>query len=191
MSDDEERERTSLITLVERSQDGDAASFAQLVDRFAGSLLRLSYRMLGNMADAEDIVQESFMSAWLGLSSLRHPEAFSTWLYQQTVNKCTDHLRRRQKQDSVSIDNEETGDGVVADTRDDPQRQAEETLTVNDLTRWLQELPVDLRVCWVLREVHGLSYAEVSQILDVPESTVRGRLSRARTALSRAMKEWR
>ena len=191
MTTDDGRKRTDLITLVERSQDGDSASFAELVDGFSGSLLRLSFRMLGNMADAEDTVQETFISAWTSLPSLRHPEAFSSWLHQQTINKCTDQLRRKNKHTAVSIDDSQSNTTIVSDSSADPQQLAEESLTVDDLTKYLQELPVDLRVCWVLREVHGLSYAQVSQILEVPDSTVRGRLSRARTALARMMEEWK
>ncbi|WP_129660397.1 RNA polymerase sigma factor [Rothia uropygialis] len=192
MSQDENDSSARIATLVLRAQDGDVNSFERLVDKYQAPLLRLAFRMLGNRADAEDVAQESLMNAWLKLEYLETPEAFSTWLYRQAVNRCKDILRSPRHGSTVPIDDTNDGNPAWTDTNAsaDPQRQAENQSSMDALSILLQRLPREQRECWVLREQMDLSYAEISRTLALPEATVRGRLSRARKTLANEMKEW-
>ncbi|MCT1368008.1 RNA polymerase sigma factor [uncultured Kocuria sp.] len=193
MNSDDEFTPEYIATLVLRAQDGDLDSFARLVDRYQAPLLRLSYRMLGNRADAEDVAQESLVKAWTTLEHLAIPEAFPTWLYRQAVNRCKDILRSPKRSATVPIDETNQDHPSMTDTRpaNDPQRVTEVHSSMDELSRLLLTLPEDQRACWVLREYMGLSYAEISETLATPVATVRGRLSRARARLAQDMKEWR
>lgn len=185
-------QQTALTTAVSRAQDGDLRAFETLVTHYASPLLRLCWRMLGNKSDAEDAMQETFMSAWTRLSTLQHPEAFATWLYRQGVNHCTSLLRLRQRQAEAMLDDDDNGIQVPDDApTTDPHRRAESSQSMDRLTALLQELPADQRAVWVLREMQELSYQEISVALDIPAATVRGRLARARKTLAEQMKEWR
>ncbi|WP_178945219.1 RNA polymerase sigma factor [Kocuria sp. TGY1127_2] len=192
MSQGENDSSAQIATLVLRAQDGDVDSFERLVDKYQAPLLRLAFRMLGNRADAEDVAQESLMNAWLKLEYLETPEAFSTWLYRQAVNRCKDILKSPRHGFTVPIDETNDGNPAWTDTNAsaDPQRQAENQSSMDALSILLQKLPREQRECWVLREQMELSYAEISRTLALPEATVRGRLSRARKTLANEMKEW-
>ncbi|WP_129358368.1 RNA polymerase sigma factor [Rothia uropygioeca] len=192
MSQGENDSSAQIATLVLRAQDGDVDSFERLVDKYQAPLLRLAFRMLGNRADAEDVAQESLMNAWLKLEYLETPEAFSTWLYRQAVNRCKDILKSPRHGFTVPIDETNDGNPAWTDTNAsaDPQRQAENQSSMDTLSILLQKLPREQRECWVLREQMELSYAEISRTLALPEATVRGRLSRARKTLANEMKEW-
>ncbi|WP_165313089.1 RNA polymerase sigma factor [Rothia halotolerans] len=182
---------TELVTLVVRAQDGDLASFEGLVERFEGRLFGMAYRMLGNRLDAEDTVQETFIKVWSKLGDLRHPEAFSTWLYRQAANHCQDTLRSRAAQATAPVDAGYMEETLGDARQQDPARQVEAASSMDALAALLQELPQEQRLCWVLRELQGLSYQEISDSLDVTGATVRGRLARARKALAEGMGDWR
>ena len=185
--------RTALTTLVLRAQDGDLASFERLVEQFETPLFRLAYRMLGNRGDAEDTVQETFVGAWTKLEGLRQPEAFSTWLYRLASNHCRDVLRRRTAQATDPMDGDlmDRAIALPGHPDGDPARRAEASSSMDALARLLQELPAEQRLCWILRELQGLGYREISAALEVPEPTVRGRLARARRRLAEGMEGWR
>lgn len=197
MGDAEDQEdpgrATELVTLVLRAQDGDLVSFERIVARFEGPLMRLAYRMLGDRSDAEDAVQETFIATWSKLGGLRSPEAFSTWLYRQAANRCRDVLRRRATRATSSVDAHLMEETLCEAGRSvqDPARQVEATWGLDALALLLRGLPQEQRLCWILRELQGLSYRDISDSLGVPEATVRGRLARARRALADGMEDWR
>ncbi|MGW5852039.1 RNA polymerase sigma factor [Streptomyces sp. NPDC055254] len=166
---------------------GDEEAFAVLVRRHSGRLLALAQHLLGNRADAEDAVQEAFLSAWRQLPDFRHGASFGTWMYRIVTNRCLNVLRSPPHPlplDTVS-------EPAAADTGSSPARVAETDAATAALVRALLELRPELRVCWVLRELHGLHYQEIAHVVGSSEQTVRGRLFRARRILMEAMRPWR
>jgi RNA polymerase sigma-70 factor (ECF subfamily) len=171
-------------TLVVRAQEGDAHAFELLARRHQDALFRLAVRVMGDHAEAEDALQEALLDAWRRIGRFRGDSAFSTWMYRVVTNRCLGMLRRRRP---LPVDEIE----APAPARDSPERAAERGAGMAALTRALQGLPDDLRVCWVLREIEGLGYAEISAITGAGEDAVRGRIHRARTRLAEEMRAWR
>jgi RNA polymerase sigma-70 factor (ECF subfamily) len=173
-------------TLLARAHDGDMRAFEELVVRYQSAMYRLALRMVGSAAEAEDVVQEVFLTAWRRLTSLQADAAFVTWLYRITTNRCLNALRDRRP--TVEFD----PDGPVSQRPDtQPERATEISGELAALTKALDQLPPAQRACWLLREAHGRSYDEIAQILGTSTPAVRGRIARARAQLAEAMQPWR
>ncbi|MBA8793813.1 RNA polymerase sigma-70 factor (ECF subfamily) [Friedmanniella endophytica] len=176
------------VTAVARAQDGDLAAFEALVDRYQAPIFRLAFRVLHDRPAAEDVVQETFVAAWRKLPTLIEPAAFRGWLYQVATRRSLDLLRRRRPQ--VSLDTDSAPE-LPGPAWEDPASSAERRAQLDELRRVLDALPEDLAVCWRLKELDGLAYAEIAAALGIPESTVRGRIARARRTLVERMEAWR
>ncbi|MFG3365572.1 RNA polymerase sigma factor [Streptomyces sp. NPDC090032] len=172
--------------LATRAGEGDEEAFAILMRRHSGLLLALALHTLGNLQDAEDAVQDAFISAWRRLPEFRHACAFSTWMYRITVNRCLNSLRRRPAPVPLNAVEEPTA-GVDSQ----PAQAAEEDALAGALADALGALEPRQRVCWILRELHGLPYEEIAQVTGTSQQTVRGRLYRARRSLKEMMGPWR
>ncbi|MEV7990651.1 sigma-70 family RNA polymerase sigma factor [Streptomyces sp. NPDC086077] len=173
--------------LAVRASEGDEDAFAVLVQRHSRSLLALARCMLGNPQDAEEAVQDAFVSAWRRLPEYRHGAEFRTWIYRITVNRCLTMRRRRPQ--PLSLDT--VAEPATGDAWSQPSRSAEQDAATAALSRALAELDADQRICWILREVQGLPYKEIAHVMRTSEPTVRGRLYRARRSLQEAMNPWR
>jgi len=173
--------------LAVRAAEGDEDSFAVLVQRHGRALLSLARCMLGNTQDAEEAVQDAFVSAWRRLPEYRHNAEFRTWMYRITVNRCLNMRRRRPP--PLSLDT--VVEPAAGDAWCQPARSAEQNAATVALSHALDELDAGQRLCWILREVQGLSYKEIAQATRTSEQTVRGRLFRARRSLQEAMGPWR
>lgn len=173
--------------LVVRAAEGDEDSFTVLVQRHSRSLLTLARCMLGNPQDAEEAVQDAFISAWRHLPEYRHRAEFRTWMYRITVNRCQTMCHRRPP--PVPLDT--VAEPAAGDPWSQPARTAEQDAATAALSRALAELDAGQRVCWILREVQGLPYKEIAHVTRTGEQTVRGRLFRARRSLQEAMGPWR
>jgi RNA polymerase sigma-70 factor (ECF subfamily) len=173
-------------TLVARARDGDVPAYEELVLRYQGPMYRLALRMLGNRADAEDVVQEVFLSVWRRLAQLQDDGAFVAWLYRMTTNRCLNVIRARRPSADIELDEQPSG---VPGTS--PDRVAEVSAQLTMLTGALDQLTAEQRACWLLREVHGRSYDEIAQILGTTGTAVRGRIARARVTLAEVMAPWR
>jgi len=170
-------------TLVVRAQEGDVRAFEELARRHQAGLYRLAVRVMGDPTEAEDALQEALLDAWRRIERFRGESAFSTWMYRVVTNRCLGMLRRRRP---VPVDR-------VAESAapDSPERSAEVDAGLAALGQELRTLRADLRVCWVLRELEGLGYAEIAQITGASEDAVRGRIHRARVQLAGVMRPWR
>lgn len=171
-------------TLVVRAQEGDVRAFEVLARRHQAALYRLAVRMMGDPTEAEDALQEALLDAWRRIDRFRGESAFSTWMYRVVTNRCLGMLRRR-----TPVPVEPAPDSAPA-APDDPARAAEVDAGLEALGRALRELNEDLRICWVLRELEGLGYAEIAEITGAGEQAVRGRIHRARTRLAEVMRAW-
>ncbi|HEV8481110.1 MAG TPA: sigma-70 family RNA polymerase sigma factor [Candidatus Eisenbacteria bacterium] len=173
--------------LVTRAQGGETHAFDVLAERYADKVHRLTYRVLRNEEDAQDALQEAFLSAYRNLGRFEGKSTFSTWLYRVAMNAAL-MKRRKRREGMVSLeeprDREEGqitlqladwGRGPIEETLNDELRDALELA--------VQSLPEDLAQVFLLREVEGMSNAEASEILELSVPAVKSRLHRARVAL--------
>ncbi|MDJ0314811.1 RNA polymerase sigma factor [Arthrobacter sp. H35-D1] len=183
-------------SIVARAQDGDLAAFEHLVHTYQDRLFRLAYRMLNDRTDAEDVVQETLTASWRALPMLSDVKAFGGWIYRLATNKCLDLLRKRSARAETITDPAEIhstlDDGATrAPLEADPVASAEWAAQQDGLTTVLNTLPAVQRACWLLREIHGRSYAEIGVTLKINPTTVRGTLARARRRIAEGMSQWR
>jgi len=171
--------------LAARAADGDAAAFEALMRRFGPMLRAYAVKVLGSNDEADDVVQESFINAWNHVAELADVAAVRSWLMRLVSNKAIERIRRRKYHRDI------TEWDAPGPARNTPERQVEASLQMRALSEALGRLPAEQRECWVLKEVGGLAYADIAEELDLPVSTVRGLLSRARSTLLKDMEEWR
>ena len=175
--------------LVRAAAGGDTEAFERLVRTYENKIYHLALRMCGSSEEASDIAQEAFLAAWRGLPSFRGEANFATWLYRLTSNAALDYLRRQKKErGDMSLDDEDLGLDAV-DTGPGPQDAAERTEVRAAVAAGLQQLSEGHRQVLVLREIQGLSYEEIADVLEVDLGTVKSRISRARTALRKILLE--
>jgi RNA polymerase sigma-70 factor (ECF subfamily) len=175
--------------LVERARSGDRAAFDAIVRSRIDAVYRTSLAILGDADDAADATQETFVSAWGGLSSLRDPERFDAWLSRINVNACRMTLRRRGRTSLREIPLAEPEDGRDPKTTDRAADRALEDLAAEaDLfDRAFARLSVDDRAVLVMHHLEERPVAEIAAALGTPEGTVKSRLHRARRALESAL----
>jgi RNA polymerase sigma-70 factor, ECF subfamily len=179
--------RTEDMALVERCRSGDLAAFEELYRAHAGKLFSVACRMVGNAADAEDLLQEIFLSAHRKLEGFRGDSALGTWLYRLATNHCLDHLRSRSARMNQVTDALDDEPGQVAGSRS----LAEQTITRMDLERALARLPEGCRAAFVLHDVQGLEHREVGEVLGVAEGTSKSQVHKARQRLRALLLERR
>ncbi len=140
---------------------GDSDVFAELYQTHSDRMKSIAYNHLGNVSDAEDAVQETFLKIHRAATTYTGEAAFSTWLYRILINTCYDALRRRQRRIQESPMEDVIADGRATAAIDDVKRIA--------LKRMLGTLPEQRRSVFVLFEIEGLSHAEIAEILDISE----------------------
>jgi len=181
-------ERYDETELVTRLKEGDQAAFAQLVEDHASKIYRLALRMMGNEADAEDVLQETFLSAFKSIDRFEERASLSTWLYRIASNAALMRLRRKEPE-QVSVDEpieRDDGDQVPRQLFDFcclPEGDLLRDEARAEMTKAVEELPPTLRSVFVLRDIEGLSTEETAQALDLSISAVKSRLMRARLKL--------
>ena len=174
--------------LVERAQSGDKRAFELLVIKYQRKLGRLLSRMVRDAAEVEDITQETFIKAYRALPGFRGESAFYTWLYRIGVNTAKNYLVGRKRQASSTdvqaedAENYEEGDMLRDVATPDAELQTKQIAqAVNSA---VDALPDELRIAITLREIEGMSYEEIAQMMDCPIGTVRSRIFRAREAIA-------
>jgi RNA polymerase sigma-70 factor (ECF subfamily) len=173
--------------LVQRSRSGDREAFRELVERYQRKIAALAIGMLRNREDALDVVQETFTKAYQSLDRFKGDSAFYTWLYRIAHNLCVDHQRRSGKQAHISLDADDAAPAapILSDgpAPDQPFERARDAEIARRVREAIGGLTPDHRAVILLRELEGLSYEEISEVLDCPKGTVMSRLHYARRQL--------
>lgn len=178
--------RPAELELVERCRRGELGAFEELYRAHSSRLFSLAVRMLGNQADAEDQLQEIFLSAHRKLDGFRGESALGTWLYRLAMNQILDHVRSRAARTGQLTDGLDDA-SVLADTRS--RRLAEGTIQRIDLERAVAELPEGCRAAFLLHDVEGLEHREVSEVLGIAEGTSKSQVHKARIRLRALLAE--
>jgi RNA polymerase sigma-70 factor, ECF subfamily len=180
--------RSAELDLVDRCRRGELGAFEELYRAHSGRLFSLAVRMLGNPADAEDQLQEIFLSAHRKLESFRGESALGTWLYRLGMNQILDHVRSRAARTGQLTDGLEDA-SLLADGGG--HRLADRAIDRIDLERALAELPEGCRAAFVLHDVEGLEHKEVSEVLGIAEGTSKSQVHKARLRLRGLLRERR
>ena len=173
--------------LVAAARAGDRAAMEELLERHYDRIAAIARRMLRSEADAEDATQDALVAVVRGLDRFDGRSAVSTWIHRIAVNACLDELRRRERRarpvgDLPDPDPIAAHVAVTSHGRPDPGPDA--VADRLDIDRALADLPPEFRAAVVLRDLCGLDYDEIAQVLDVPPGTARSRISRGRRLLS-------
>ena len=179
--------REEEYAVVERVRAGDTNAFEALVTAYQKQIYNLTLRYVSSPEDAADLTQEAFLRAFRSLSSFRGDSRFSVWMYRLTTNICIDFLRSRGRGSASSLTVENEDEDIeeldVPDERFEPQKELERRELRRAVREGLQTLSEDAREIVILRELEGLSYAEIGERLGLEAGTVKSRLFRARKAL--------
>lgn len=180
--------------LVERAARGDSIAFSELVTRHYRRAVRVSFGLMKNRQDAEDVVQDAFARVYKRLGTFEGDSSFYTWLYRIVVNQSIDALRRRRREKRVELDSEDTRaaerEGVQMWPRfepSDPGESAERRELGAKLQRALDGLQEIHQAVILLRELEGFTYEEIAQTLGIRKGTVMSRLFHARKAMQRSL----
>ena len=179
--------------LVVRAQAGDKRAFELLVIKYQRKVERLLSRIIRNQDEIQDVAQESFIKAYRALANFRGDSAFYTWLYRISVNTAKNYLvsQGRRAPTSTGYDAEEAESfedavGLRDNATPDALLMSKQIAEIVNST--IDKLPEELRTAITLREIEGLSYEEIAQIMDCPIGTVRSRIFRAREAVAEQLR---
>jgi len=173
------------LALAERCSAGDFEAFETLYREHSARLFALTVRMLGNRTDAEDLLQEIFLTAHRKLKSYRGDARLSTWLFRLATNLCLDHLRSkaaRMTQATSSLDDDNAAEPATAS----PGPVAG-TVQQIDLERAVARLPQGCRAAFLLHDVDGFEHREVASMLGISEGTSKSQVHKARLKLRRLL----
>jgi len=180
--------------LVRESRRGDKDAFRELVERYQRKILSVAIGMVHNEDDALEITQEAFVKAYENLDRFKGESSFYTWLYRIVVNLGIDRRRRERRHGTVSIEDRPGGGedleaALPEQRRIDPYQRAKSSQLGERLRQAIDELTPDQKAVIVLREVEGLSYEEISQVMQCPKGTVMSRLHYARKTLQEKLRD--
>ena len=177
--------------LIQRFQEDDFAAYDIIVVRYKDQLLNFAYRFLGNVEEAEDIVQETFLRLYKNKHAYRQIAKFSTWIYTIAGNLAKTELRKRKRRKVVSISEMgfEDREYEIEDEMANTERDANSALTEKIIQDAIDELPARFKEVVVLRDIQELSYEEIGSILHIPLGTVKSRVNRARLKLQSKLKD--
>ncbi|KXG42521.1 RNA polymerase sigma factor SigW [Tepidibacillus decaturensis] len=179
--------------LVTKAKEGDTQAFAELITQYKDKIFNLAYRMLGNIQEAEDVSQDTFIRVYTNLSRYDDQHKFSTWIFRIATNLAIDRMRKKKADFSLDAnwDQEEGTDwhSKLADPKNGPEEEVVAKEMEDTIQQAIMSLPPKYRSIMVLRYLEDLSIQEISQIVHLSESTVKTRLHRGREALRKQLIE--
>jgi RNA polymerase sigma-70 factor (ECF subfamily) len=178
--------------LVRRVQQGDKKAFDLLVLKYQHRIIQLINRYVRDPHEAQDIAQETFIKAYRALANFRGDSAFYTWIYRIAINTAKNYLAARSRRPSEDDIEVEVAEQFEGDHGLKDQETPEAILMTEELGLTIQQalddLPSELRTAITLREIEGLSYDEIAEVMECPVGTVRSRIFRAREAIDKKIK---
>ena len=193
----EERTQVSIedLSLARQAAAGNDNAFSVLVDRYSRLIYNVALRSVSSPEDAADISQETFLKAWRSIGSFRGECALSTWLCRIAINCCRDHARsaKRHRVLSLTVHDDEEESKVLDIPDTDVTAMPEEELTrqteIAAVRQAIGSLPEDQKMIITMRDITGLSYAEIAETLGLEMGTVKSRINRARGAVKKFLLE--
>ena len=178
--------------LIERVQSGDKQAFNLLVLRYQNKVCNLISRYVSNSGDVADIAQEAFIKAYRAIPTFRGESAFYTWLYRIAVNTAKNHIVAQSRRPPATDVDAEDAEFYESDNALKEISNPENLTLSNELKQTvfaaIEALPEDLKTAMTLRELDGLSYEDIAEVMDCPVGTVRSRIFRAREAVEKKIK---
>ena len=191
LSDMNDKFKYSDEKLILRFQEGDINAYNELVKRYKDRLLNFVLRYFNNVEQAEDVVQDTLIKLYTHASYYKNVAKFSTWIFTIAKNNALTELRKnkRKKTDSLWTD-----DGQVIDINSKEESldsKVQNEVAIDQLNKFLDEIPENFRMAVVLRDFQELSYEEISKILEIPIGTIKSRINRGRIQLAEKMKHFK
>ena len=177
--------------LILRFQEGDINAYNELVKRYKDRLLNFVFRYFNNVEQAEDVVQDTLIKLYTHASYYKNVAKFSTWIFTIAKNNALTELRKnkRKKTDSLWTDDGKFID--ISSKEESLESKVQNEIAIDQLNKFLDEIPENFRIAAVLRDFQELSYEEISKILEIPIGTIKSRINRGRIQLAEKMKHFK
>ncbi|SFK19825.1 RNA polymerase sigma factor RpoE [Succinivibrio dextrinosolvens] len=193
-SDENLQKASSDEAIVKRVQQGDVSAYNILVIKYQHKVAQIISKFVGNSADVNDVAQEAFIKAYKAINNFRGESSFYTWLYRIVVNAAKTYLESNSKRKNhIDVDSEEfqsiDSQGVLT-SRESPDKIIESQELQQVILSAMNELPEELRQAIMLREVEGMTYEDMADLLQIPIGTVRSRIFRARQFIEERMSKF-
>lgn len=193
-----EANSSSDLGVVQRILKGDDAAFSKLVERYQGKVFSIALGMTKNKEDAMDITQDAFVKIYRYLGNFQGNSSFYTWIYRIVVNLCIDHIRREGRRVNTDFDEKNRYSSEISTGADVFPRRMDgspsKVLGRKELAERIQEavgeLPEYHKAVIIMREIEGLSYAEMAEIMKVSKGTIMSRLHHARQKLKKSLEPY-
>ena len=177
--------------LILRFQEGDVNAYNELVKRYKDRLLNFVLRYFNNVEQAEDVVQDTLIKLYTHASYYKNVAKFSTWIFTIAKNNALTELRKNKRKKTDSL---WTEDGQIIDINSKEESldsKVQNEIAIDQLNKFLDEIPENFRMAVVLRDFQELSYEEISKILEIPIGTIKSRINRGRIQLAEKMKHFK
>ena len=177
--------------LILRFQEGDINAYNELVKRYKDRLLNFVLRYFNNVEQAEDVVQDTLIKLYTHASYYKNVAKFSTWIFTIAKNNALTELRKNKRKKTDSL---WTEDGQIIDINSKEETldsKVQNEIAIDQLNKFLDEIPENFRMAVVLRDFQELSYEEISKILEIPIGTIKSRINRGRIQLAEKMKHFK
>jgi RNA polymerase sigma-70 factor (ECF subfamily) len=174
--------------LIQKCKNGDIHSFELLIESYQSKVFNIAYRMLGNAEDASDVAQEVFLKIFKSISTFKEEASLSTWIYRIATNVCLDEIRKRKKENIISMNSTiQLEDGELNIQMETTDPRPDEILEEKELRDEVKDaigcLKDEHKIVIILRDINGFSYEDISNILNCPLGTIKSRINRARNSL--------
>lgn len=173
--------------LIRQALQGRSEAYGRLVERYQDRLYNAMLNVIGSPDEAEDVVQDSFVQAYIKLNTFQGNSRFFTWLYRIAFNNALSRRRRRRADTSIEL-NRETSGGEPEDRQESPDEPLLRNERIAMVKAAMQRLSDEHRHILILREMEDMAYEDIAEVLDINIGTVRSRLSRARNQLHEFLK---
>jgi len=173
--------------LVRRLRGGDAAALRHVIERYQGRVFALIYGIVRDRHEVEDVAQEVFLKVFQRIAAFDGRSQFYTWLYRVAANAAKDHVKKRSRRPALPLDD---GENLLDENHPAPQNEAAAAETRSVVRAAIDALPVRYREVLAMREIEGLSYKEIAEVLRLSIGTVESRLHRARARLKRRLESY-